>query len=86
METACSQTSGAPDFVEGVVFTPQEFVMTTARLTRESGPVSDYKGMQIYYKSLRGRTDDLLTIRDFIWRWAPDWFLCSRSFGMQNPL
>ena len=42
--------------------------------------------MQIYYRSLRSRTEDLLTMRDFLWRWDPDWFWCSRSFGMQNPL
>jgi FAD/FMN-containing dehydrogenase len=83
---ACAQGPDAPDFVEGVAFTPNDFVLTTARQTPEGGPVSDYKGMQIYYHSLRSRTEDLLTIRDFLWRWDPDWFWCSRSFGMQNPL
>lgn len=86
MEEACASSHQAPDFVEGVAFAPDDFVMTTARLTREGGPVSDYKGRQIYYRSLRGRTGDLLTMRDFLWRWDPDWFWCSRSFGMQNPL
>jgi FAD/FMN-containing dehydrogenase len=87
MEAACAQKSPqAPDFVEGVAFTPDDFVLTTARLTHESGPVSDYKGLQIYCQSLQNRTEDLLTMRDFLWRWDPDWFWCSRSFGMQNPL
>ncbi|MDP1990284.1 MAG: FAD-binding oxidoreductase [Syntrophales bacterium] len=84
--TACAQGPDAPDFVEGVAFTPDDFVLTTARQTQEGGPVSNYKEMQIYYHSLRNRTEDLLTIRDFLWRWDPDWFWCSRSFGMQNPL
>jgi FAD/FMN-containing dehydrogenase len=86
MEAACRQSPHAPDFVEGVAFAPDDFVLTTARLTDERGPLSDYKGMQIYYQSLRNRTEDLLTIRDFLWRWDPDWFWCSKSFGMQNPL
>jgi FAD/FMN-containing dehydrogenase len=86
METACGQNPQAPDFVEGVAFAPNDFTLTTARLTHDRGPVSDYKGMQIYYQSLRSRREDLLTIRDFLWRWDPDWFWCSRSFGMQNPL
>lgn len=86
MEAACAHSHQAPDFVEGVVFTPNDFVLTTARLTDNRGPVSDYKGMQIYYRSLQSRTEDLLTMRDFLWRWDPDWFWCSRSFGMQNPL
>ncbi len=86
MEAACTRSPQAPDFVEGVAFTPDDFVLTTARLTHESGSVSDYKGMQIYYQSLQSRTEDLLTMRDFLWRWDPDWFWCSRSFGMQYPL
>jgi FAD/FMN-containing dehydrogenase len=86
MEAACVPNPQAPDFVEGVAFTSDDFVLTTARLTNERGPVSNYKGMQIYYQSLRRRTEDLLTTRDFLWRWDPDWFWCSRSFGMQNPL
>ena len=86
MEAACAQSPHAPDFVEGVAFTPDDFVLTTARLTHDRGPVSDYKGMQIYYQSLRSRSEDLMTMRDFLWRWDPDWFWCSRSFGMQNPL
>lgn len=86
MEAACAIAPQAPDFVEGVAFAPDDYVLTTARLTREAGPVSDYKGMQIYYQSLRSRSGDLLTMRDFLWRWDPDWFWCSRSFGMQNPL
>ncbi|MDZ4065080.1 MAG: FAD-binding oxidoreductase, partial [Coriobacteriia bacterium] len=86
MEEACTPSPRAPDFVEGVAFTPNDFVLTTARLTHESGPVSDYKGRQIYYRSLLSRKEDHLTMRDFLWRWDPDWFWCSRSFGMQNPL
>ena len=86
MEAACAQGPRMPDFVEGVAFAPDDFVLTMARLTHEPGPVSDYKGMQIYYRSLQSRSEDLLTMRDFLWRWDPDWFWCSRTFGMQNPL
>ncbi|MEW6335398.1 MAG: FAD-binding oxidoreductase [Thermodesulfobacteriota bacterium] len=87
LEAACAQEDPtAPDFVEGVAFAPGDFVLTTARLTDEGGPVSDYKGRRIYYRSLLSRSEDLLTTRDFLWRWDPDWFWCSRSFGMQNPL
>jgi FAD/FMN-containing dehydrogenase len=86
LEATCARSPHAPDFVEGVAFTPGDFVLTTARLTHEPGPLSDYKGLRIYYQSLLNRSEDLLTMRDFLWRWDPDWFWCSRSFGMQNPL
>ena len=36
---ACAQSPGPPDFVEGVVFAPDDFVLTTARLTSEAGPL-----------------------------------------------
>jgi FAD/FMN-containing dehydrogenase len=86
MEAACGTGAQGADFVEGVAFTPHDFTLTTARLAHEGGPLSDYKGMEIYYRSLERRDEDLLSLRDFIWRWDPDWFWCSRSFGMQNPL
>ena len=31
------------------------------------------------------RSEDYLTIRDYLWRWDTDWFWCSRAFGVQNP-
>jgi FAD/FMN-containing dehydrogenase len=41
--------------------------------------------MDIYYRSIPTRTTDVLTARDYIWRWDTDWFWCSRPFGAQNP-
>ena len=52
------------------------------------GPVSDYTGQQIYYRSIQhadGEKHDRLTIHDYLWRWDTDWFWCSRAFGAQNP-
>ncbi len=52
------------------------------------GPVSDYTGQDIYYRSIQhadGVKDDRLTIHDYLWRWDTDWFWCSRAFGAQNP-
>ncbi|SCL19450.1 FAD/FMN-containing dehydrogenase [Micromonospora inyonensis] len=50
------------------------------------GPASDYTGREIYYRSLRRRDRDLLTIHDYLWRWDTDWFWCSRAFGAQHPV
>ncbi|MFA7324418.1 MAG: hypothetical protein WC005_08670, partial [Candidatus Nanopelagicales bacterium] len=46
---------------------------------------SDYTGQQIYYRSIQQRSDDYLTILDYLWRWDTDWFWCSRAFGAQQP-
>ncbi|MGH3371255.1 MAG: FAD-binding protein, partial [Nocardioidaceae bacterium] len=87
------------DAVDGVVFEPGEAYLTLATWrqaappgagqargpARASGP-SDYTGQQIYYRSLRAKETDLLTMHDYLWRWDTDWFWCSRAFGAQHPV
>jgi FAD/FMN-containing dehydrogenase len=76
-----------PDFVDGTVFAPGEQYLTLGTFTDDPGPgPSDYTGQQIFYRSVRERTVDHLTIHDYIWRWDTDWFWCSRAFGVQNPV
>ncbi|MCZ0911153.1 FAD-binding oxidoreductase [Gordonia amicalis] len=73
------------DYLDGVVFSANESYLTLGRQTDEEGPVSDYTGMDIYYRSVQSKTTDRLTIHDYLWRWDTDWFWCSRAFGAQNP-
>jgi FAD/FMN-containing dehydrogenase len=74
------------DAVDGVVFAPDESYLTLGRWTREPGPVSDYTGQRIYYRSLQQRESDRLAMHDYLWRWDTDWFWCSRAFGAQHPV
>src|SRR5690606_7089659 len=74
------------DFVDGVFFGPGELYITVGRFAGRAPYVSDYTGMRIYYQSIRNRTRDWLTVRDYLWRWDTDWFWCSRAFGVQRPL
>ncbi|MBF6465349.1 FAD-binding oxidoreductase [Nocardia beijingensis] len=77
------------DYLDGVVFSAEESYLTLGRRTDEPGPVSDYTGMDVYYRSLQHEEAtpkrDRLTIHDYLWRWDTDWFWCSRAFGAQNP-
>jgi FAD/FMN-containing dehydrogenase len=85
---AAARSNAAPDFVDGVMFGPSELYLTTGTFT-DSAPaatVSDYTYMDIYYKSIRQKTDDYLSVRDYLWRWDTDWFWCSKVFGVQNPI
>ena len=72
------------DYLDGVYFGPGDFVLTRAHLV-ESPPVgseaSDYTWMHQYWKSLRERHEDWLTVHDYLWRWDTDWFWCSRNVG-----
>ena len=81
IEAACA---GDADFVDGVVFGPNEFVLSQARFADSAPYVSDYTYKNIYYRSLRTRDIDYLTTRDYIWRWDTDWFWCSKNLGAQN--
>ena len=77
------------DYLDGVVFSADESYLCLGTQTAASGPVSDYTGRQIYYRSIRhdaGTTDDRLTIHDYLWRWDADWFWCSAAFSAQHPL
>ena len=80
---------GTPvDYLDGVVFSATEGYLTVGVQTGTPGPVSDYTGQQIYYRSIQhsdGEKHDRLTISDYLWRWDTDWFWCSRAFGAQNP-
>ncbi|MFC7451117.1 FAD-binding oxidoreductase [Rhodococcus daqingensis] len=88
MDRICADRSHegvAVDYLDGVVFSATESYLTLGTQTDERGPVSDYTGQQIYYRSLQQRSTDRLTISDYLWRWDTDWFWCSRAFGAQNP-
>jgi FAD/FMN-containing dehydrogenase len=84
---------GTPvDYLDGVVFSADESYLCVGRRTTTPGPVSDYTGKNIYYRSIQHNApgveatkDDRLTIHDYFWRWDTDWFWCSRAFGVQNP-
>ncbi|HUC02260.1 MAG TPA: FAD-binding oxidoreductase [Candidatus Paceibacterota bacterium] len=89
LKKICATPAGAPggvDFVDGTIFTPQEMYMTTGTFTDAAEKASDYTYENIYYKSIKTRSEDLLSVRDYIWRWDTDWFWCSMHFGAQNPL
>jgi FAD/FMN-containing dehydrogenase len=75
------------DYLDGVVFSADESYLSVGVRTATPGPVSDYTGQGIYYRSIQhdaGVKEDRLTIHDYFWRWDTDWFWCSRPFGAQN--
>jgi FAD/FMN-containing dehydrogenase len=75
------------DAIDGVAFEPGEYYLSLAAWTDqdEGRKPSDYRGMEIYYRSIQTRETDLLSVHDYLWRWDTDWFWCSGAFGVQNP-
>lgn len=79
----------AVDYLDGVVFSPTESYLCLGVGSAAAGPVSDYTGQDIYYRSIQhagGISRDRLTIGDYLWRWDTDWFWCSAAFGAQHPV
>jgi len=74
------------DFLDGTVFGPHEMYLTVGHFVDEAPYTSDYTYSHIYYRSIRQREQDFLTIKDYIWRWDTDWFWCSKHVLAQNPL
>ncbi|MDT7537853.1 MAG: hypothetical protein QOI82_1438 [Actinomycetota bacterium] len=83
MQRVCSNREA--DFVDGTWFTPTEVYVTLGTWSDTADSVSDYTGMDIYYRSIQAKQTDTLTVKDYLWRWDTDWFWCSRAFGAQNP-
>jgi FAD/FMN-containing dehydrogenase len=77
------------DFCDGTVFSAHEHYLTLGEMVAappaSQRVPSDYTGMDVYYRSVQRRQEDLLTIHDYLWRWDTDWFWCSRAFGAQKP-
>ena len=74
------------DFLDGTVFAPGEMYLTLGRFVDDAPWASDYTYEHIYYRSIRERSVDYLTARDYAWRWDTDWFWCSKNVGAQHPL
>jgi FAD/FMN-containing dehydrogenase len=83
LAAACSDPGS--DFVDGVVFDADTFVLNRASFVDAAPWSSDYGFERIYYRSLLERDRDYLGARDYLWRWDTDWFWCSRNFGVQRP-
>ncbi|MDT8320648.1 MAG: FAD-binding oxidoreductase [Xanthomonadales bacterium] len=83
LEAKCDSDA---DFVDAVIFSPDEFYVTEARHVERAPATSDYSYKNIYYQSIREKKDDFLTTHDYIWRWDTDWFWCSKNFGLHNSL
>jgi FAD/FMN-containing dehydrogenase len=71
-------------FIDGTAFSNKEMYITLAEFVDVAPKISNYKYMNVYYRSIQKKQADYLTTLDYIWRWDTDWFWCSRFFGMQK--
>lgn len=81
-----NRLKGSIDYMDGVIFGKNEMYITTAEFVDRAPYTSNYRYRHIYYRSIQKREEDYLSTIDYIWRWDPDWFWCSKVFFMQHPL
>lgn len=79
-----NRRQGQYAYIDGTAFSNKEMYITLGEFTDQAPHVSNYKYMNIYYRSIQKKQTDYLTSLDYIWRWDTDWFWCSRFFGMQK--
>ena len=72
------------DFVDGSIFDTDEMYLTLGRFRDEVPYTSDYTWLKMYFRSIRERKQDFLSVHDYIWRWDTDWFWCSKNLFVQN--
>lgn len=75
------------DFVDGTIFTKNELYITLGFGVTIAPFTSDYTYRKIYYRSIKERQADYLTMYDYLWRWDTDWFWCSKNvFADRGPV
>ena len=75
---------GDADFVDGTIFDAGEMYLTLGRFREQAPYRSDYTWLKMYFRSIREREQDFLSVRDYLWRWDTDWFWCSKNLYVQN--
>ena len=72
------------DFIDGSIFNERELYLTLGRFTDTAPYTSDYTWLKMFFRSIRERSEDYLSVHDYIWRWDTDWFWCSKNLFVQN--
>ncbi len=81
--TELTESRNDIDYIDGVSLGDALFI-NVGQFVDQAPYVSNYRYMNIYYQSIPQKSTDYLTALDYIWRWDPDWFWCSKYFLMQN--
>ncbi|KAL6073586.1 FAD-linked oxidase [Balamuthia mandrillaris] len=73
-------TASKPDFIEGVMYGPNEYYLTLAKFVDDAPYTESYTWRHVYYKSLATKNTDYMQTYHFLWRWDSDWFWNSNQF------
>ncbi len=75
------------EYIDGIVHGPDEFVLCLGRHVATAPYVSDYRWLDIFYKSTRTRAVDYLRTRDYFFRYDTECHWLTRTVpGLENRL
>ena len=67
------------DFIDGIVHAPDHWTLCLGRFVETAQRTSDYRWLDVYYKSTRTLPDDVLTARDYFFRYDTEAHWLSRT-------
>jgi FAD/FMN-containing dehydrogenase len=67
------------DFIDGIIHGPGKFVLCLGRFVDTAPYVSNYRWLNIYYKSTRTRTEDYLATQDYCFRYDTECHWLTRT-------
>jgi FAD/FMN-containing dehydrogenase len=71
--------AGDYPFIDGIVHGPNELVLCLGRFVDDAPYTSDYRWLDIYYKSTRTRREDYLTTEDYCFRYDTECHWLTRT-------
>lgn len=72
-------TPGEFDFVDGIVHAPDHLTLCLAQFVAEAPYLSDYRWLDVFYKSTRHRAQDFLTAEDYFFRYDTECHWLTRT-------
>lgn len=76
----------ATEFVDGIIHGPEQFVLCLGRLASAAPYTNRYDRHLPFYRSTSQRSEDYLTLDDYLFRYDRDCHWISRRFGLENPV
>jgi FAD/FMN-containing dehydrogenase len=71
--------AGDVNFVDGIVHAPDHWTLCLGRFVDGASRASSYRWLDVYYRSTRSRTDDVLTTPDYFFRYDTEAHWLSRT-------
>lgn len=77
--------SGEADFIDGIAHGPMKWVLCLGTMVDRAHSTSDYTWLDIYYKSTLERSEDTLTLRDYLFRYDTECHWLTRTLpGLES--